>query len=91
MIEVELYAAGGDLVARVQVPGYQPLPEGIVWGERCFFRRQTAYRGSRRHSTGALARYEEGLLYVVPHEIPWRITSDGEQRVQEQAEAEEGC
>jgi len=53
MIEVTLYTTGGHEVTTVQVPPFALPPEGILWGERTFFR-------------GPDGRYVEGLLWAAP-------------------------
>jgi hypothetical protein len=49
---IDLYTRDGQFVAAVPVPPFQVMPEGIVWGERIFFR------------DAGSGQYREGILWI---------------------------
>ena len=58
MVEVVLTTNDGREVVRIQMPPFVSWPEGIIWGQRTFFRK------TPRELFPPV--YEEGLLHVCP-------------------------
>ena len=56
MEKIVLYTRGGDEVTTVSVMPMTPMPEGILWGSRVFFRDQDNV-------------YREGMLWSDPSTI----------------------
>jgi hypothetical protein len=47
---IKLLTRTGDFVAEIEMPAFDPMPEGVLWGQRAFFLDHEQYR--------------EGFLYV---------------------------
>ena len=58
MVEVVLTTNDGREVVRIPMPPFVSWPEGIIWGQRTFFRK------TPRETFPPV--YEEGLLWVDP-------------------------
>jgi hypothetical protein len=53
--------AGSELVAPVELPAFQPMPDVIVWGDRFFQKRP-----GKPNDALIEAHYDEIFAYVVP-------------------------
>lgn len=60
MIKVRLTVSTGEHVAYVWMPGFEPLPDVVIWGTRTFQLLQV------ERQPGQLPAYQEVFAYSVP-------------------------